>query len=207
MSCAKRQATGHCRHFQCPYASQTDHGYECVELISGPTSQICEVGEGCVEECPFSFKPDDAEAAEVVRIAFNEYISDQLMEHGAASEEEIALFQEAEEFDRTLCDVCSVDMGTGSCIQCEEFRAKKEYHKAKDAHDLAVKERKEMEVETAVHNFMVAHPIGMLHGIVDYLFHCLEKDGGLPEGQSLEHLENAVHNLILIVDAVKEDAK
>ena len=46
MACEKRERTGSCSHYQCPYADDTPHGYECVEIFPG---------EGCeasCQECP-----------------------------------------------------------------------------------------------------------------------------------------------------------
>ena len=52
MACARRQKTGSCSHYQCPYLDETGHGYDCVELI---LEKYCEVGEGCLSKCEHSW--------------------------------------------------------------------------------------------------------------------------------------------------------
>ena len=52
MPCEKRKRAGYCKHFQCPYEYETEHGYDCVELILG---KYCEVGEGCLTQCDHSW--------------------------------------------------------------------------------------------------------------------------------------------------------
>lgn len=54
MACDRRIAIGTCDHYQCPYKDQTTHGYECVDVIE----EFCECGDGCIEECPYSFAPE-----------------------------------------------------------------------------------------------------------------------------------------------------
>lgn len=52
MACDKRQRTGHCGHHQCEFKYETDHGYECVEIVGG----FCEAGDNCLKQCPYSYK-------------------------------------------------------------------------------------------------------------------------------------------------------
>jgi hypothetical protein len=52
MACYQREQTGSCNHHQCQFSSDTDHGYECVELASG----FCECGEDCLAKCPHSWR-------------------------------------------------------------------------------------------------------------------------------------------------------
>lgn len=51
MACHKRQTTGSCSHDQCPFPTETEHGYECVEIQDG----YCEVGLDCLSTCQFSW--------------------------------------------------------------------------------------------------------------------------------------------------------
>ena len=55
MACARREITGWCNHYQCPFTAETSHGDECVELIKDSDRTFCEVGDGCLEKCPYSF--------------------------------------------------------------------------------------------------------------------------------------------------------
>lgn len=50
MACEKREREGSCNHSQCPFPDKS--GYECVEIVGG----YCEVGLGCVKECPYSYQ-------------------------------------------------------------------------------------------------------------------------------------------------------
>ena len=52
MACEKRQNTGHCGHYQCPFSTGTEHGAECVDFFDG----LCEVGLDCLVECQHSYK-------------------------------------------------------------------------------------------------------------------------------------------------------
>lgn len=52
MACEQRLRTGHCAHHQCAFRTETDHGYECVELAEG----FCECGEDCLEQCPHAWR-------------------------------------------------------------------------------------------------------------------------------------------------------
>lgn len=56
MACSIREATGTCKHFQCPYPTLS--GYNCVELIGS----FCEIGEGCEglkANCPYAWRNND----------------------------------------------------------------------------------------------------------------------------------------------------
>ena len=57
MACQRRERTGICGHPQCPYPTETTHGYGCVN-INFATS-LCEVGEGCLAKCSYSFTPSE----------------------------------------------------------------------------------------------------------------------------------------------------
>lgn len=78
MACKDKNITGKCNHVQCRFSDKTEHGYECIDLISRdvieysktvPDGKIpdyllgkCEVGGNCLPECGFSwFDPDHAE--------------------------------------------------------------------------------------------------------------------------------------------------
>ncbi|MFA5376403.1 MAG: hypothetical protein WC455_11720 [Dehalococcoidia bacterium] len=67
MACAKRERTGSCGHYQCPFPAVS--GYECVDIFCG----YCEVGEGCVDKCEWSCEAVDSDKAlEAVYEAFPE---------------------------------------------------------------------------------------------------------------------------------------
>lgn len=58
MACERRKRTGRCSHYQCPYSDETDHGYECVEIMG----DFCEAGENCIAECNYSYKAGTEQA-------------------------------------------------------------------------------------------------------------------------------------------------
>ena len=64
MACYQKEKTGSCCHRQCPYPN--DSGYECVDIAEG----FCEVGDGCVSLCPFSWKKEDTKKTERAEKAF-----------------------------------------------------------------------------------------------------------------------------------------
>lgn len=68
MACNKREETGRCPHYQCPFSEMTKHGYECVDVftseVNGAPVSFCEIGEGCLTECPLSWKKGDNSAQE-----------------------------------------------------------------------------------------------------------------------------------------------
>lgn len=55
MACSKRENGGACTHHKCAYRDKSPHGNECVNVVGG----YCEVGEGCVPECPHSWSKND----------------------------------------------------------------------------------------------------------------------------------------------------
>jgi hypothetical protein len=57
VSCPKREKTGSCGHYRCQYTTETDHGFECVDVVFDAERGYCEVGLGCVERCGYSFSP------------------------------------------------------------------------------------------------------------------------------------------------------
>ena len=63
----------------CPYSRETDHGYECVEFLLG---KYCEVGDGCLPECEFSWPAETMpkELAEHLEKEGKEYIEGILRE-------------------------------------------------------------------------------------------------------------------------------
>ena len=65
MACEKRQNTGSCSHYICPYLDKTEHGYECVDIIDG----FCEVGLGCYQKCEYSWQ-DGTERASQAELVF-----------------------------------------------------------------------------------------------------------------------------------------
>lgn len=67
MACEKRTKTGSCGHFQCPYANETEHGYDCVDVREG----FCELGEDCLAKCPHSWRGSDTATQEKAIAAFN----------------------------------------------------------------------------------------------------------------------------------------
>lgn len=70
MSCEKRMRTGSCGHQQCPHPNAS--GYQCVTIVAG----YCEVGQGCVEKCDFSWKDDDKETTYKAIEAFRQWCGD-----------------------------------------------------------------------------------------------------------------------------------
>lgn len=66
MACLKRRKTGMCTHHQCEFQSETEHGYDCVQVFTESDCKLvglgtefinkCEVGEDCLEKCSYSFK-------------------------------------------------------------------------------------------------------------------------------------------------------
>ncbi len=58
MACYGRQKTGSCDHTQCPFSDES--GYECVEVVGG----MCEVGDGCVRACPYSWPAKNTKKTE-----------------------------------------------------------------------------------------------------------------------------------------------
>jgi hypothetical protein len=63
MACTKKQNTGSCSHYQCPFKDQTEHGYECVDIYTEYVNKwligFCECGEGCISDCSYSWKNGD----------------------------------------------------------------------------------------------------------------------------------------------------
>ncbi len=57
MSCIRKDRTGSCDHFQCPYSQIS--GYECVDVAG----IYCEVGLNCVKQCAYSFTEDEQKEA------------------------------------------------------------------------------------------------------------------------------------------------
>lgn len=55
MACIRKENTGKCYHFQCEYSAES--GVECVDIVQG----FCEIGDGCVPECFFSWRKTDKE--------------------------------------------------------------------------------------------------------------------------------------------------
>lgn len=67
MACDQRRSLGYCPHYQCPYKDETEHGYECVEVVD----IYCECGDGCLEKCEYSFPPEKMD--EVTKIFAEKY--------------------------------------------------------------------------------------------------------------------------------------
>lgn len=63
MACQRKERTGSCEHHQCPFSTETTHGYECIDLfaeeINDKQVTFCEVGDNCLEKCPYSWKKGD----------------------------------------------------------------------------------------------------------------------------------------------------
>lgn len=56
MACEKRETTGSCGHYQCPYPEENGtFGITCVEVIE----DFCELGSGCFPGCEFSWPEND----------------------------------------------------------------------------------------------------------------------------------------------------
>lgn len=53
MACVKKENTGHCSHFQCPFSEQMD--LECVDVMFLDDAGFCEIGLNCIAECPYSY--------------------------------------------------------------------------------------------------------------------------------------------------------
>ena len=71
MACWEKERTGSCDHFQCPYPSETEHGFECIELIEC----YCEIGLDCLEKCPYSYtKEDEAKVDAAIKRKYPEDI-------------------------------------------------------------------------------------------------------------------------------------
>jgi hypothetical protein len=68
LACQTRERTGRCTHAQCPHSTETAHGYECIDIVNG----FCEVGDGCLPKCQYSWQPTDQERAQAARKAFEE---------------------------------------------------------------------------------------------------------------------------------------
>lgn len=68
MACRLRERTGVCLHHQCEFSDQTEHGYECVDVVGA----WCEVGDGCLEECPYSWPESDTEITNKAVRAFED---------------------------------------------------------------------------------------------------------------------------------------
>lgn len=66
MACIKRQRLGYCEHFQCPYPTETEHGYECLDLVG----TFCEVGKDCLPKCPHSWSSQDVQKSREADEAF-----------------------------------------------------------------------------------------------------------------------------------------
>ena len=67
MGCNQREKTGNCGHPICPHKDKS--GYECVELAHLEGNTYCEVGEGCIEQCSYSWVKGTPEANKAL-IAF-----------------------------------------------------------------------------------------------------------------------------------------
>ena len=55
MACIKREQYGHCAHTQCPFPDES--GVECVDVVKN----FCEIGDGCITACQWSWDPNDTE--------------------------------------------------------------------------------------------------------------------------------------------------
>jgi len=64
MACERRNQTGSCSHFQCPFEAESAFG--CVEVVAG----YCEIGAGCVDRCPHSWKTSDEKTTEKANVVF-----------------------------------------------------------------------------------------------------------------------------------------
>jgi hypothetical protein len=62
MGCITREKYGTCNHAQCPFPQETPHGYECIDIEAYKGELFCEVGEGCLEKCPYSWQPNTPKA-------------------------------------------------------------------------------------------------------------------------------------------------
>lgn len=67
MGCQKKERGEPCGHHQCPFSSETSHGYECVDIlfsiVDGSNHAFCEAGEGCLSKCTYSFNKGDGSLA------------------------------------------------------------------------------------------------------------------------------------------------
>jgi hypothetical protein len=70
MGCQLRQRTGDCNHHQCPFQEETEHGYECVDIIIEEGVAFCECGEGCLEKCPHSWIKNSSSKVEKAVMKF-----------------------------------------------------------------------------------------------------------------------------------------
>ena len=73
MACSTREKTNWCSHHQCGYSDQTEHGYQCVDLAEFMSDIYCECGDGCVQECPYSYPHNDTYLRYAVAAFENKY--------------------------------------------------------------------------------------------------------------------------------------
>lgn len=66
MACVTKEKTGWCSHFQCPYPAENPEGVECIDVDYFEGFSFCEIGQGCLEKCPYSWQEgtEKAQAAE-----------------------------------------------------------------------------------------------------------------------------------------------
>lgn len=76
MACIKKENTGYCSHAQCPFSHATSHGYECIDIDLYEGELFCEIGDGCLEECTYSFRDDGSERWEKSK-RWHEYLKQQ----------------------------------------------------------------------------------------------------------------------------------
>lgn len=81
MACIRRENTGSCEHYQCPFKDETPHGYECVDLLFGTIVSFCEVGENCLEKCPYSFVKDSGSDVEKSAIEWSKNMDQELKQY------------------------------------------------------------------------------------------------------------------------------
>lgn len=70
MACQRRENTGSCSHHQCEFSKETEHGYECVDIISGYGVDFCEVGDSCLSKCPYSYGKLDGSAQDLAAASY-----------------------------------------------------------------------------------------------------------------------------------------
>lgn len=81
MACLKNQEEGHCSHFKCEFADQTQHGYECVDILYGTSVPFCEVGENCISKCPYSWVKNSNTNVEKSMKVWTKILKDELNQY------------------------------------------------------------------------------------------------------------------------------
>jgi hypothetical protein len=88
MACVHKDIHGSCNHPQCEFSQETPHGYQCVDITYFQGHTFCEVGDGCIAQCPHSWQPGTDKA--VVAEAWSKQISEELAEYEKEYQQSLA---------------------------------------------------------------------------------------------------------------------